>query len=116
MMTGQAIDWRTCPEVDNGTVSALVAALGAETFADLKTQFAVDLQTQAAAHLQARRDGDGSAARQTAHALRGAALNIGLTRLGHLAGALERGEHGDEDELATVLTRSVSGLMASGQS
>ncbi|WP_339743778.1 Hpt domain-containing protein [uncultured Maricaulis sp.] len=115
-MTDQAIDWRTCPKVDTSIVGALVAAVGPDTFAALKTQFAEDLQAQATAHLQARHDGDDPAAHQAAHALRGAALNIGLTQLGHLAGALERGERGDEGELPGVLTVSISSLMASGKS
>lgn len=114
-MTDQAMDWRDCAEIDSTMVGALVAAVGPDTFAALKGQFAEDLQSLAAAHLQARSNGDEAAARAAAHGLRGAALNVGLTRLGHLAGALERGEQGNESELPGVLTASVSRLMASGQ-
>lgn len=115
-MTDRAIDWRTCQHIDAAMLDTLVAAVGPDTFVVLKTQFAEDLQTQAVAYLQAQHEGDDPAARQAAHALRGAALNIGLTQLGHLAGALERGEHGDEGELPGVLTVSISSLMASGKS
>tara|TARA_R110002073_G_scaffold3282_1_gene22104 strand:- start:20743 stop:21090 length:348 start_codon:yes stop_codon:yes gene_type:complete len=114
-MAGQAMDWRDCAEIDTAMVDALVAAVGPDTFAALKVQFAEDFQSLSATHLQARRDGDAAAARAAAHGLRGAALNVGLTRLGQLAGALERGEHGDEGELPVVLAASVSRLMAAGE-
>ena len=114
-MTKQPMDWRDQAEIDNTIVGALVAAVGPDTFAVLKLQFAADFQSLSEPHIQARRDGDEAAARAAAHGLRGAALNVGLKRLGHLAGALERGEHGDEAELPAVLASSVSCLMASGQ-
>ncbi|SDL64114.1 Hpt domain-containing protein [Maricaulis salignorans] len=115
MMTDQAMGWRDYAEIDETAVGALVAAVGADTFATLKAQFVADFQSLAATHIQARRDGDEAAARAAAHGLRGAALNVGLTRLGHLAGALERGEHGEEGELPAVLASAVACLMASGQ-
>lgn len=114
-MTDQAADWRHHAEIDTVLVAALLASVGPDTFAALKVQFAEDFQSLLATFMQARRDGDAAAARAAAHGLRGAALNVGLTRLGHLAGALERGEHGDETELPIVLAAAVSRLMAAGK-
>lgn len=113
-MTEPGMGWQSYAEIDDATVGALVAAVGADTFAVLKAQFAEDLQSLADKLIQARRDGDEPAARAAAHGLRGAALNVGLPRLGHLAGTLERGAAVDEDELSATLTASLTRLMASG--
>lgn len=106
--------WRDYPQIDTAMVAVLVASVGLDSFTSLKTLFAEELQRLAAAHRQARLKSDEPAARDAAHALRGAALNVGLTQLGQLAGRLERGEHDDEGELAGVLAASLSRLLASG--
>lgn len=113
-MTEPGMGWQSYAEIDEATVGALVAAVGADTFAVLKAQFAEDLQTLADTVIQAQGDGDEAAARAAAHGLRGAALNVGLPRLGHLAGAMERGEAVDEGEISATLTASLTRLMASG--
>lgn len=114
MMTDGTLAWRDHAEIDNAMIGGLVSALGAAAFEQLKSPFTADLTSLAASYLQARNEHDDAAARTAAHALRGAALNIGLNRLGHLAGTLEAGKHQDEAELEAVLATSLACLHAAG--
>ncbi|WP_417482751.1 Hpt domain-containing protein [Maricaulis sp.] len=114
-MTTQTPDWRSLTEIDSSAIDGLVAAVGPDVFNQLKVQFAADLNSLSTALLDAVRADNAALAREKAHALRGAALNIGLQRLGHLAGAIERGETGDVAELSPVLTASLSALDAVGK-
>ncbi|WP_417492450.1 Hpt domain-containing protein [Maricaulis sp.] len=115
VMAGQIQDWRQQTVIDTATIDALVAAVGPEVFDQLKAQFAADLRSLTAACHDAGCAGNQALVREKAHALRGAALNIGLSRLGHLAGALERGETADAAELQPVLDGALSALLAAGK-
>jgi len=114
-MAVQMQDWRDAPEIDTSAIDALVGAVGPEAFAGLKGQFVADLKVLAGALLEAGRADNPGLVREKAHALRGVALNVGLLRLGHLAGALERGDTGDETEILPVLTASLCALEAAGK-
>jgi HPt (histidine-containing phosphotransfer) domain-containing protein len=102
-------DWRDKPEIETQTISTLVNAVGVSVFRDMSKQFVADLVSLAARYRQARERGDEADARANAHALKGAASNIGLLRLAALASRLEAGETGEavhlDAELETALAR-----------
>lgn len=102
-------DWREKPEIETQTVSTLVNAVGEGVFRDMRRQFVADLTSLAQRYARARTDGDDAEARAAAHALKGAASNIGLMRLSALAGRLEAGETGEagylDDQLQTAIAR-----------
>ena len=81
VIAGQTQDWRQQTVIDTVTIDALVAAGGPEVFDQLKAQFAADLRSLTAACHDAGCAGNQALVREKAHALRGAALNIGLLRL-----------------------------------
>jgi HPt (histidine-containing phosphotransfer) domain-containing protein len=105
-------DWQTRPELDTTTVSTLVSAVGKPVFDDMKTQFVADLERLGREYAEALARQDGAEARSIAHALKGAASNIGLMRLGALAAELEKGNDAFAAHLETVLDSAVSQLMA----
>tara|TARA_R110000868_G_scaffold6550_2_gene36973 strand:- start:43960 stop:44337 length:378 start_codon:yes stop_codon:yes gene_type:complete len=113
-MSNMESGWREAVELETRTIDSLISAVGPEVFASLKTDFVVDLRGQSVAYRGARSAGDDVLASESAHALRGAALNIGLYRLGGLAAELEGGERKDEDLLEEVLETSLARLMATG--
>lgn len=105
-------DWQSAPEMDETIVTTLVDAVGAETFSAMKGQFIEDLKSLLIAYEAAVAASDDKAARETAHALKGAASNIGLARLGALAACLEAGDRSDDAQLNTVFEASVERLAA----
>lgn len=105
-------DWQTRPELDTTTVSTLVSAVGKPVFDDMKTQFVADLERLGREYAEARARQDEAEARSVAHALKGAASNIGLMRLGALAAELEQGNAELAGQLAPVLDSAVGKLMA----
>lgn len=113
-MSNMDSGWREAVELETRTIDGLIAAVGLEVLSSLKTDFAADLRGQSVAYRGARTAGDDVLASESAHALRGAALNIGLCRLGGLAAELERGERRDEHLLDEVLETSLARLMAAG--
>ena len=103
-------DWQSQPELDGTTVSTLVAAVGAEAFNAMKQQFIDDLESLATRYLAAEERGDDAEAKACAHALKGAAANIGLQRLSALAASLESGDQAQAEALRPVLSASVDQL------
>lgn len=103
-------DWQSVPEMDEAIVSTLVEAVGADAFAAMKGQFIDDLKSLFLAYQAASSANDAQAARETAHALKGAASNIGLSRLGALAARLEAGESDEDGNLEPVFNASVQRL------
>jgi HPt (histidine-containing phosphotransfer) domain-containing protein len=102
--------WRDEAEMDQGVVDALKGIVGADAFSEMAKQFEVDLMRLYQSYQQARSESDECAARDAAHAMKGAASNIGLTRLGALAGLLETGSMDDVGELGPVLTSAIEHL------
>ncbi|MBO6795551.1 Hpt domain-containing protein [Maricaulis sp.] len=105
-------DWRNAPEMDPEVINTLIAAVGKEAFSAMKQQFIDDLRSLYGAYSEAHGNQDSEAARQTAHALKGAAVNIGLKQLGALAAALEAGDASQADELGAVFAAAVDHLEA----
>ena len=105
-------DWQGQPELDMVAVSTLVAAVGKPVFDDMKGQFVSDLERLVSEYGEARARNDSEEAKALAHALKGAASNIGLKRLSALAADQERGELGDAAALPDVLDVSVRHLQA----
>ncbi|WP_291844270.1 Hpt domain-containing protein [Maricaulis sp.] len=105
-------DWQNHPEIDPVIVQALVGAVGVETFADMREQFATDLRSLAEAYQKSYADGAYDQARAQAHALKGAAANIGLVQLSVLAGEFEREASDPGTDLAAILDRSLVKLEA----
>jgi HPt (histidine-containing phosphotransfer) domain-containing protein len=103
-------DWKTIPELDEKIISALKSAVGVEPFYDMSKHFAEDLSNLCVAHGDARGRNNADAAREAAHAIKGAAANIGLTRLSALAGNLEAGDQTDADQLDAVFGSGISKL------
>jgi len=104
-------NWRKHPEFDDQTVRALKSAVGDEAFESMKIQFRDDLEKLRLAYSEAHGKADANAARETAHALKGAASNIGLMRLGALAANLEGGEKEDVGELDATFDSAIECLM-----
>jgi HPt (histidine-containing phosphotransfer) domain-containing protein len=102
--------WRNEAEMDRGVIDALKGVVGDEAFAEMTKQFAVDLERLHQAYISARACSDDRAAREAAHAIKGAASNIGLARLGMLAGLLESGNVDDEIELDPVFESALKHL------
>lgn len=105
-------DWRSAPEMDPEVINTLIAAVGKEAFSAMKQQFIDDLRSLYGAYSEAHANDDSETARQTAHALKGAAVNIGLKQLGALAAALEAGDTSQADALGAVFAVSVDHLEA----
>ncbi|WP_203291347.1 Hpt domain-containing protein [Maricaulis parjimensis] len=105
-------EWQDQPELDMAAVSTLVAAVGKPVFDDMKGQFVADLSRLVETYGTAHSGGDDGEARAMAHALKGAASNIGLKRLAALAAELERGNDQHAAELTAVLEGSVRQLEA----
>ena len=91
-------------------VNTLRSAVGADAFAAMAEQFATDLRNLEQSYAAARASQNETAARETAHALKGAASNIGLTELGALAANLEAGDTSQEGELKALLDASLDAL------
>ncbi len=90
------------PLVDAATHEDLADALGEEEFHGLLRRLLASMDGYAAALDAAI--ADPAATAQTAHAVKGAALNLGLTALGNAAKALEMaGKAGKAEELAALL-------------
>lgn len=106
-------DWRDQPEFDSSVVRTLIDAVGADAFAPMRKQFVTDLKTLGQSCQEALSRGDVEEMKSTAHALKGAAANIGLARLSAVAKHLEKGEVEVGPELVGVLDRSIECLEAS---
>jgi len=104
-------NWRNHPEFDDQTVQALKSAVGDDAFDAMKIQFREDLEKLRLSYAEACGKADAEAARETAHALKGAASNIGLMRLGALAAKLERGAKEDVGELDATFVSAIECLM-----
>jgi len=104
-------NWRNHPEFDDQTVQALKSAVGDDAFAAMKIQFCEDLEKLRMSYVDAHGKADAETARETAHALKGAASNIGLMRLGALAANLERGSKEDVGELDATFDSAIDRLM-----
>jgi HPt (histidine-containing phosphotransfer) domain-containing protein len=107
--------WRDEAEMDPGIVDALKGIVGEEAFAEMVEQFEVDLARLYRSYKSARADSDDCAARDAAHAMKGAASNIGLARLGALSGLLEIGLVDDEDQLGPVFKSAIKHLNIGAQ-
>lgn len=105
-------DWRSQPELDMVAISALVVAVGKPVLDDMKGQFVADLERLVSAYSDAHGAENPDEARSTAHALKGAASNIGLKRLAALAAELEQGQVEDADALPDVLQSAIRHLQA----
>ena len=103
-------NWRDRPEFDDQTANALKAAVGSDAYAGMTVQFCEDLERLWACLTEARERADDEVTRETAHALKGAASNIGLVRLGALAAAIEIGNTDDTHELDEVFNSALDHL------
>ncbi|WP_295691222.1 Hpt domain-containing protein [uncultured Maricaulis sp.] len=103
-------DWRTQPEIDPLIIQTLVNAVGVEVFAGMKDQFVTDLRSLGQAYYEALANSDEDQAKASAHALKGAASNIGLVQLSQIAAELERDASDPGAALTEVLDRSISRL------
>jgi HPt (histidine-containing phosphotransfer) domain-containing protein len=104
-------NWQDRPEFDNATVGALKDAVGEDAFAVMKVQFREDLERLRTAFIEARDKADAEATRETAHALKGAASNIGLMRLGALAADFENDPTADSREFGATFDSAIDHLM-----
>lgn len=103
-------DWNEHPEIDTTIIRTLVDAVGMEAFSGMRAQFVSDLRSLVQAYHDAFARSDLAEARASAHALKGAASNIGLVRLGALAGSLEREATDPGSDLDTILDTSIARL------
>jgi HPt (histidine-containing phosphotransfer) domain-containing protein len=103
-------NWRDRPEFDDQTATALKAAVGSDVYAGMTVQFCEDLERLWASLIEACDNADSETTRETAHALKGAALNIGLMRLGALVAAIEMGNFEDKHELDAVFSSALDHL------
>jgi HPt (histidine-containing phosphotransfer) domain-containing protein len=104
-------NWQDRPEFDNATIGALKSAVGEDAFAVMKVQFREDLERLRTAFLEARDKADPDATRETAHALKGAASNIGLMRLGALAADIETNPSADSGDFVATFDSAIEILM-----
>ncbi|WP_300531169.1 Hpt domain-containing protein [Maricaulis sp.] len=107
-------DWRSKPDLDDQIVSTLIAAVGSDAFVEMRGQFIDDLKNLRHAYKEEAGRGDTGSASQTAHALKGAAANIGLVRLSSLAAILEAGDTAAAVDLDTVFEAAVGCLEDAG--
>lgn len=105
-------DWRDEPELDMQVIATLVNAVGQAVFDGMKVQFVSDLTGLANACEDALGKGDMVAAKAAAHALKGAASNIGLVRLSALAAQVEQGNTESSHALETELETAIRSLNA----
>ena len=103
-------DWREKPEIDTVAIQALVGAVGETVFRDMRVQFIADLKRLVETYWAALDRGEPAEARATAHALKGAAANIGLTRLSALASELEANGDQASDALNAELDVAIGRL------
>ncbi|MHA6287662.1 Hpt domain-containing protein [Maricaulis sp. CAU 1757] len=103
-------EWQQQPEINDAIVDGLIGAVGADVFRSMTEQFADDLCSLASKYEQARAGGDRAEAQSAAHALKGAAANIGLQRVSALATHLEAGDMHAADQLKPVLDQSLQRL------
>ncbi|OLF81121.1 hypothetical protein AWH62_00130 [Maricaulis sp. W15] len=105
-------NWQDHPEVDPTIIQGLIDAVGHDAFSGMRDQFVTDLRSLAEAYKQAHAGADFDQARAHAHALKGAAANIGLVQLSVIAGQLERDGSDPGSDLAAILDRSIVRLEA----
>ncbi len=104
------MSWRDRPLVNGDIAGTLKAAVGADAFAAMTEQFAADIESLVGQLKSNLASGDQQGCRETGHALKGAAANIGLERLSGLAHTFEAGETGDSDALDSVLAESMTAM------
>lgn len=107
--------WQAMTTIDTSMLNILKTSLGESGFSACCDEFVVELNRLVEAYQKLRDEGDDSSACETAHALKGAAMNIGLMRLGQLAAqfelALSRGQAPeDEDGLVSTLDEALLAL------
>ncbi|WP_323761984.1 Hpt domain-containing protein [Maricaulis sp.] len=105
-------DWNEYPEIDPAIIRNLVDAVGMYAFSGMRSQFVTDLRSLTQAYHDAFARSDLADARASAHALKGAASNIGLVRLGAIAGELEREATDPGSDLDAILDISIARLEA----
>lgn len=103
-------NWNEHPEIDTTIIRTLVDAVGMDAFSGMRSQFVSDLRSLTQAYHDAFARSDLAEARASAHALKGAASNIGLVRLGAIAGALEREATDPGGDLDAILDLSIARL------
>lgn len=74
--------WRDAPLLDAGVIAQLQADLEADEMAEILAAFAADIHSRAGELAAALAAGDTGLAQRAAHSLKGAALNLGRSRLG----------------------------------
>lgn len=74
--------WRHAPLLDAVVIAQLRADLEADEVAEILAAFAADIHSRAGDLAAALAAGDADGARRAAHSLKGAALNLGRSRLG----------------------------------
>lgn len=100
-----AIPEMTAPAVDAVVLNELQALLG-EDFDHLVATFLRDLDAKRASLMAARRAHDLAALSEQSHSLKGAARNVGASRLAALGEALERdGRRGVDERLDELLVQ-----------
>ena len=90
--------WQDHPAIDLAMVRTLVNAVGFDAFDGMRGQFVDDLKSLVVAY--------------KAHALKGAAGNIGLVRLSMIASALEKDPTDPGRDLDIILDESIAHLVA----
>lgn len=113
MDSGEAMsDWTDKPEMDRTTIGVLRTAIGDAAFTEMRGKFVEDLQNLHQRYGEAVASGDTQAQRETAHALKGAAANIGLQKLAALAACLETETDLDaaRAEMSSVFQSAISAL------
>ncbi len=101
--------------IDTSMLNILKNTLGDQGFSACQEEFAVELHHLVRTYQKLRIEGDDSSACEIAHALKGAAMNIGLMRLGQLAGQFERALSSgqapdDEENLSETLDEALDAL------
>ena len=104
--------WQDHPAIDLAMVRTLVNAVGFDAFDDMRGQFVDDLKSLVVAYKAACARSDPDEARAAAHALKGAAGNIGLVRLSMIASALEKDPTDPGRDLDIILDESIAHLLA----
>jgi HPt (histidine-containing phosphotransfer) domain-containing protein len=95
-------EWENLPELDETIISALKSAVGDEAFVGMAALFEDDLGKLCLAYREARNKESTDGSREVAHAIKGAAANIGLVRLSALAADMERGDFSTDLRLDEV--------------
>ncbi len=102
------IDYVQLPLLDGEQIEDLETIMGVQGFASFLSLFAQELTQRPAAILALYAQGDAGAAGHTAHYLKGAALNVGASRIAALLSAIESAPEMALPALMTDLPRIVA--------